>query len=245
VTLSLAGATFASFLHAPVQQHREAGQPFGESRTGTPANGCVLHRRIPQFDSFLNNLEEVCMKSRRRWLLSLGGAAALTIACAQSDAGITTSVKTQLMADDLVKARRIDVDTRDRVVTLSGEVRTAEEEAQALSIARNTKGVANVVDQLTLVPESEPVPTTGIGTVPIEPGVPAPRTDAGITSEVKTRLLADPDTSGLRIDVDTNNYVVTLTGTVKSQSEKAESLQIARQVEGVTNVVDRLKVERP
>src|SRR5688572_32865042 len=96
-------------------------------------------------------------------------AAMFAVGCAQSDAGITTSVKSQLAADDLVKARRIDVDTRDRVVTLSGEVRSAAEEAQALTIARNTKGVADVVDQLSVVPESQAVPTTGI--TPIEPGV--------------------------------------------------------------------------
>jgi CBS domain-containing protein len=65
------------------------------------------------------------------------------MACAQSDAGITTSVKSQLAADDLVKARNINVDTRDRVVTLTGEVGSTAEEAQALQIARNTKGVAN------------------------------------------------------------------------------------------------------
>jgi hyperosmotically inducible protein len=187
--------------------------------------------------------EEVCVTARR-WLLSFVGVGALTIGCAQSDAGITTSVKNQLITDDLVKARRIDVDTRDRVVTLTGEVRTAEEETQALNIARNTKGVANVVNQLTLVPESQPVPTTGIGTAPIGPGAGGSRTDAGITSEVKTKLLADPDTSGLRIDVDTNNNVVTLSGTVRTEAEKAESLQIARQIAGVTNVIDRLTVER-
>jgi hyperosmotically inducible periplasmic protein len=177
-----------------------------------------------------------------RLLGAIVSAAALTIGCAQSDPGITTSVKSQLAADDLVKARRIDVDTRDRVVTLSGEVRSAAEEAQALNIARNTKGVADVVDQLSVVPESQAVPTTGI--TPIEPGVAVVKTDAGITADVKTRLLADPDTSGLRIDVDTKNNVVTLTGTLRTQAEKTEALQIARQAEGVTNVIDRLTVER-
>jgi hyperosmotically inducible periplasmic protein len=184
------------------------------------------------------------MSMTSRWLLAVIGAAALTVGCAQSDAGITASVKTKLVADDLVKARRIDVDTRDRVVTLSGEVRTAEEEAHALMIARNTDGVANVVDQLTVVPESKAVPTTGIGDLPVEPSAPIPKTDIGITTAVKAKLLADPDTSGLRIDVDTNNYVVTLTGTLRTQAEKAEALRIAREIEGVTNVVDRLEIAR-
>jgi hyperosmotically inducible protein len=177
---------------------------------------------------------------RSRLLFGIVAASMLAVGCAQSDAGITTSVKSQLAADDLVKARRIDVDTRDRVVTLSGEVRSAEEEAQALQLARNTNGVANVVDQLTVVAEPQAAPTTGVG----EPGAGALTSDAGITSEVKAKLLADPDISGLRIDVDTSNRVVTLTGTVRTEAEKTEALQIARQVEGVTSVTDRITIER-
>jgi hypothetical protein len=39
------------------------------------------------------------------------------------------------------------------------------------------------------------------------------------------------------------NRVVTLTGTVKTQAEKNEALEIARKVQGVTSVTDRLTVE--
>jgi hyperosmotically inducible protein len=172
------------------------------------------------------------------------GAVVFAVACAQSDAGITTSVKSQLVADELVRARNIDVDTRDRVVTLTGEVRSAEEEAQALQIARNTDGVANVVDQLEIVPEPAPEPTTGIGGTPTEPG-PGDvfTTDPNITSQVKVKLLADPDVAGLRIDVDTRDRIVTLTGTVRTQAEKSRALELAREVEGVTRVTDRLTVE--
>ena len=182
---------------------------------------------------------------RLRLLLGTVCAAMLAVGCAQSDVGITTSVKSQLAADDQVKARRIDVDTRDRVVTLKGEVRTAEEEAKALQIARNTNGVANVVDELSIVPEPAAAPTTGVGVgeIPAEPGAGEAVTDTGITSAVKTKLLADPDVAGLRIDVDTRDRVVTLTGNVATQAEKSEALQIARQVRGVTSVTDKLTVK--
>src|ERR687896_100312 len=109
-------------------------------------------------------------------------ATILAVGCAQSDAGITTSVKTQLAADDIVKARRIDVDTRDRVVTLTGEVRSDVEEAQALQIARNTDGVSSVVDQLSVVPETEVAPTTGAGAPPAGPGFGPLTNDVDITS---------------------------------------------------------------
>jgi hyperosmotically inducible protein len=100
--------------------------------------------------------------------------------------------------------------------------------------------VTNVVDQLSIVAEPQEAPTTGVG----DPSAGALTSDAGITSQVKAKLLADTDVSGLRIDVDTSNRVVTLTGTVKTEAEKTEALQIARQVEGVTSVTDRLTVER-
>src|ERR687896_284640 len=124
-------------------------------------------------------------------------ATILAVGCAQSDVGITTSVKSQLAADDQVKARRIDVDTRDRIVTLKGEVRSAEEEAKALQIARDTRGVTNVVDELSVVPEPAAAPTTGVGEIPTEPGAGEAVTDTGITSAVKAKLLADPDIAGL------------------------------------------------
>lgn len=66
--------------------------------------------------------------------------------------------------------------------------------------------------------------------------------DAGITAAVKTRLLADPDVSGLRIDVDTRDKVVTLTGNVKSAAQIAEAEKIARETSGVVRVVNNLKV---
>jgi hyperosmotically inducible protein len=180
---------------------------------------------------------------RSMLLVGILATALVGLGCA-TDPGITTSVKSRLAADDMVKARRIDVDTKDRIVTLTGQVRTTEEELRALSLARDTKGVTQVVDHLDVVPEA--APTTGVA--PGETGyerVPTVPTDAGITAAIKAKLLADPDTSGLRIDVDTDKRVVTLSGTVRSEAEKTEAVQIARAMNGVTNVIDRLTIERP
>jgi len=74
------------------------------------------------------------------------------VACSQSDAGITTAVKAKLAADDTVKAYKVDVDTQNKVVTLSGDVDTAAQREHAVMIARQTKGVADVIDQLRVSP---------------------------------------------------------------------------------------------
>jgi hypothetical protein len=83
----------------------------------------------------------------------------VTVACGQTDAGITTNVKTKLAADDTVKAYQVDVDTQNRVVTLSGNVETALAKERALAIARDTDGVADVIDQIRV---SESAATSGI-----------------------------------------------------------------------------------
>jgi hyperosmotically inducible periplasmic protein len=179
-------------------------------------------------------------------LAALVGVAALTVACAQTDAGITTNVKSKMAVDDTVKAHEINVDTKNGVVTLTGDVDSPIAKERAVQIAKGTDGVREVVDNMTV---TESAPTGGLydrdqvdrgtGTE----GRDEPITgDAGITSAVKAKLLADTTVSGLRIDVDTENGVVTLTGNVKSKAEAERAMMIARNTDGVTRVVNHLKV---
>ena len=85
---------------------------------------------------------------------------AISVACSQSDAGITTAVKAKLAADDTVKAYKVDVDTHNKVVTLSGDVDTSTQREHAVMIARHTKGVSDVIDQLRVSPTAA---TSGVG----------------------------------------------------------------------------------
>ena len=178
-----------------------------------------------------------------RLLLGVLATAVLLGGCAQSDSGITSSVKSKLVADDMVKARNIDVDTRDRVVTLTGTVQSPTEENRAVEIARNTKGVADVVDRIAIV-SAEPgaAPTTGLDSAPA-PSIRGAVGDATITSDVKARLLADSDVSGLRIDVDTRDGVVTLSGTVANAAQKARAVDLAAKADNVVRVEDNLLVK--
>lgn len=63
-----------------------------------------------------------------------------------------------------------------------------------------------------------------------------PGTDTWITTKVKSSLLADSDVSGLDIDVETVNGVVTLSGQVDQQMQIDEATRIAREIQGVTDV---------
>jgi hyperosmotically inducible protein len=64
--------------------------------------------------------------------------------------------------------------------------------------------------------------------------------DGGLTAQVKTALLADDGVPGTRIDVDTTGGVVTLTGQLENQAQIDRALTIARNIEGVERVENRL-----
>ena len=66
--------------------------------------------------------------------------------------------------------------------------------------------------------------------------------DAAITTEVKTKLLAAKGVPGSKIDVDTTNGVVTLKGTVPTRAARTKAVRITRHSRGVTHVVDQLTV---
>ena len=66
--------------------------------------------------------------------------------------------------------------------------------------------------------------------------------DATITGRVKTAMLNDPQVAGLKIDVDTFKGVVTLSGRVKSPTERDQAIAIARRTTGVVEVKDALQV---
>jgi osmotically-inducible protein OsmY len=68
------------------------------------------------------------------------------------DATITTRVKTAFVNDPAVGALRIDVDTFKGVVTLSGRVKSKQEEAQAIALAKKIRGVVDVKSTLQIEP---------------------------------------------------------------------------------------------
>jgi hyperosmotically inducible periplasmic protein len=77
-------------------------------------------------------------------------AAAKTAQEALSDGALTAKIKAKMALDDSVKALDLNVDTVDGVVTVTGHVRSRAERERALALARETDGVRNVVDRLTI-----------------------------------------------------------------------------------------------
>jgi osmotically-inducible protein OsmY len=69
--------------------------------------------------------------------------------------------------------------------------------------------------------------------------------DAGVTAKVKTRLATDNRVHAAAISVDTANGVVTVTGNVPSDAERAAVIEIVRGTDGVSDVVDHLTLVVP
>lgn len=101
------------------------------------------------------------MKKLASALLVLSMVAPLTTACGAAatranvsapvdDATITTRVKTALINDPVVsnKDNKIDVDTFKGVVTLTGHVKSKDEEQKAIQLARTIRGVSDVKSSL-------------------------------------------------------------------------------------------------
>ena len=69
-------------------------------------------------------------------------------------------------------------------------------------------------------------------------------TDAAITARVKIALINDPEMTGSAIEVETLGGTVTLSGRVGSLSIVTRALRVARSVDGVTDVLSRLRIVR-
>jgi len=66
--------------------------------------------------------------------------------------------------------------------------------------------------------------------------------EGALTAKIKSKMALDDTVKALSIDVDTKGTVVTLSGRVNSESERAKALALARETAGVTAVTDRLVV---
>ena len=66
--------------------------------------------------------------------------------------------------------------------------------------------------------------------------------DSAILTAVKSKLIANGETRGWKINVDVYRSVVTLQGYVKSEAERVAALDFARSTKGVKEVDDKLVV---
>lgn len=142
------------------------------------------------------------------------------------DGALTTKVKAALASDHAVKARDIEVQTRDGVVQLSGFVDSDDAINAALTRARSVNGVAEVRNDLSIRTDDRPAKQ--------------PVSDAVIAARVRDRLgnvkLADSSD----VNVEVSEGVVQLSGFVQSAEEKTRAGDEASAVAGVRDVENHI-----
>jgi len=67
--------------------------------------------------------------------------------------------------------------------------------------------------------------------------------DGSLTTKIKAKMALDDTVKALNLDVDTANGVVTLSGKVRSKAERDRALALARETDGVRQVIDRTTLE--
>ena len=161
-------------------------------------------------------------------LLALAGCASSMVPkdTRQADSAITSVIQKSLEANDSVKAKQVEVQTREGVVFLTGVVDTEEARREAARVAWRTEGVDGVVNDLT------------VGERTVGSWV----DDVMISSKVKAKLIASSPIRAGDIDVGSSQGVVTLIGRVRSEATRSEVERIARGTKGVKSVSNELLV---
>ena len=147
------------------------------------------------------------------------------------DSWLTAKTKIALFADDRVKGREVNVETKQAKVFLRGKVDTSDAKMAAEEITKGVEGVAAVKNELQVV-------------APTKRKM-ADKTDDAITNQVKRQLAQDKSLKKSDIDVKTNAGVVSLSGEVRDLMTSAKASFIAWKVPGVRSVKNDLTVKEP
>jgi osmotically-inducible protein OsmY len=154
-----------------------------------------------------------------------------------SDARITGQVKAAFALSKRINAYEIGVETKNGVVTLSGQVPSEIDRDLAESVAKDTNGVKQVDNQLRVEPGLKPSDASARESSRVA--------DLEIYADLRERLASSAYLSGSAIQVSVKDRVVTLTGQVQTPQQKTGAEQLARSMPNVTQVNNELNVTNP
>ncbi len=154
------------------------------------------------------------------------------------DASITAAVKSRLSWSKHAGRAGTEVTTRSGKVTLGGTVDSDEAKAHADSLARNTRGVMSVDNNLKV----DMAMSSAGGKADAKSANKSMDkagqsiSDTWITTKVMTTLMYSSNVDGSDISVNTKAGVVTLSGKVDSGAEQALAIELAKNIRGVDSV---------
>lgn len=163
-----------------------------------------------------------------------------------SDAELKQAVERALQEDSALAGTAIEVrSAQNGVIHLSGRAKSFSENRRAIGTAAGVLGVRRVESDVVAPKELTDAEIGRDAPFDAAEYAKATASDMWITTAVKTRLLADEQTPGFEINVDTTNHRVTLFGSVDSEQTRRRAEAEARKVEGVREVENALQVVAP
>lgn len=141
------------------------------------------------------------------------------------DAATTAAVKSALALNKHFSSFDINVETTNNKVTLTGQVPTAGDRQAVEEVARSTKGVSDVVNNL------QPNPKIQAENADRQYVV-----DIGIKAAVLESILDNPDLKTQQIKVSVEDGLVKLSGSVQTLTQKAVAESAVRSVTNVRNL---------
>ena len=169
-----------------------------------------------------------------------------------SDSDLENSIKAKLNSDAQLKAANLSVSaSADRnEATLSGTVETQALHSKAVELVKSTHAALILTDKIEVKPreltraewtedKASDARTKAKG---YGESVGNSLDDAWIHTKIVTKLIGNSATPERKINVDVNNNMVTLRGTVETMEEKNEAERVAKATEGVKRVANQLKV---
>ena len=152
------------------------------------------------------------------------------------DAWIDGKIETAFVLNRHLNPFTIDTSVKNGVAYLEGTVESDIDRDLAGQIAKSVDGVVDVKNRLEVGTEKESEIEQAS-----EDFLQA-FDDATTTAVVKSKLLANGNTKGLQINVDTNNHVVTLRGKVESDQVRDLAEALAQNTDGVAGVENKLEI---
>lgn len=163
------------------------------------------------------------------------------------DETLRTYVQARFYEEDAIRDADIEVAARNGTVTLSGTVESDQARQRALEIARDVRGVTQVHDELRVANRADAEVAASRRAEGATERPARSRQDeinpAWITTKIQAQYFVNPEIKPWNIEVDTSPQgVVTLRGEVEEAADRQQAEKIALATEGVTRVVNRLRV---
>lgn len=138
-----------------------------------------------------------------------------------------------------LQSQDVRVDVQGDCAILKGYVDSDLSKSLAEQLALSVKGIDQVINKLIVAPEKW---RQSYPEVEMDNAGQHRLSNVTITNKVRSQLLANRVTSGMEIDVETHNRVVTVSGAVHSEAEKVLTYWIVKNTQGVKRVIDKLDV---